>query len=281
MQKKIVIILFTLLSIPYFSNCAVTTNVTERPNWQLGVQAFSFHKFTFAEAVEKVSQLDLNYIEAYFGQPLGDGFKGIFDMNMEADTRQKLLDFVKSKAVKIVACGVIICETEAEWRKLFDFASKMGIAVITCEPEAGHLDMVEKLADQYNIDVAIHNHPKPSLYWQPEMVLKALEGRGKHMGACADVGHWKRMGIDPLEGLKKYRGRLKSVHFKDIEKDDPNARDTIWGDGVCNVGEMLAELKVQHFSGVMSIEYEYNWENSLPDIQKCIGYYHQVVKKCL
>ena len=30
---------------------------------------------------------------------------------------------------------------------------------------------------------------------------------------------------------------------------------------------------------LLSIEYEYNWDNSVPDIKKCIEYYNQVTER--
>lgn len=201
---------------------------------------------------------------------------------MDKTTQKKVLAYAKSKGVKIVASGVIICNSEAEWKQLFEFASAMGIETITCEPEYKDLKYVDQLANQYKIDVAIHNHPKPSPYWKPELFLKAVKGLSNRIGACADVGHWERMGIDPVEALKMCEGRIKSLHFKDVkEKEDGEAEqhDVIWGTGVCNDDAMLKELKRQNFKGLFSIEYEYNWDNSVPDIQKCIAYFNQEVNQ--
>ena len=36
--------------------------------WRLAVQAWTFNRFTFSEAVEKVASLGLHWIEAYPGQ---------------------------------------------------------------------------------------------------------------------------------------------------------------------------------------------------------------------
>ena len=55
--------------------------------------------------------------------------------------------------------------------------------------------------------------------------------------------------------------------------------DVMWGDGVLNVNEMLRELRRQGFDGTISIEYEYNWDNSVPDIKKCIEYYNQATDR--
>lgn len=279
-MKKIA--LFTFISFVLCSfvqkNYAQQSKV-EQAGWLLGAQSYTFHKFTFVETVDKMQQLGLKYVEVYFGQKLGEGFEGNMDFNMNTETQTKILDLVKSKGITIMACGVVVCNSEAEWRRLFDFAKAMGIKVITSEPAATDLDLVEKLADQYNIDVAFHNHPKPSPYWNPDLLLAAIKGRSEHLGSCADVGHWKRMGIDPVVALKKLEGRIRILHFKDIGEGGANAHDVIWGHGVCNVEGMLTELKRQQFKGMFSIEYEYNEENLVPDITLCITNFQKITNK--
>ena len=266
------------LSILLIVFCAFQVSAQEKANydWKLGVQSYTFHRFTFVETLNKMQQLGLQYAEVYYGQRLGEGFGDqTMDFRMNKETQKRLLALAKSKNVKIYASGVVVCETEEEWRQLFDFAKSMGIKLITAEPKAQHLDLVERLADKYKIDVAFHNHPKPSEYWSPDLVMKALEGRSKRLGVCADVGHWKREGIDPVEALQKVSGRLKSLHFKDIKapvQGEPEQHDVIWGQGVCNVAQMLNVLKQNKFKGLMAIEYEYNWDNSVPDIRECINF---------
>lgn len=258
------------------------TSKAGKSGFKLGVQAYTFHRFTLKQAIDKANELGLKYMEVYYGQPLGEGLEGTMDFNMAPETRKKVLAYAKSKGVKIAASGVVICKDEAEWDALFAFAKDMGIGTITCEPEYKHLKYVDQLANKYKIDVAIHNHPKPSNYWEPDLFLDAVKDLSPRIGACADVGHWKRMGIDPVEALKKYGGRLKMLHFKDVkakEEGEAEQHDVIWGQGVCNVPGILRELKRQNFNGQLSIEYEFNWDNSVPDIKKCIEFYNQETKK--
>ena len=269
-----------VLAILISSTGCATNNKAKKAGWKLGVQSYTFHKFNFQQAIDKIHELGLNYVEVYYGQPLGDGIGGTMDFRMDKATQKKVLAYAKSKNVKIIASGVVNCKDNAEWKQLFEFAKAMGIRIITCEPEYEHLKYIDQLANEYNIDVAIHNHPKPSLYWHPDLFLNAVEGLSDRIGACPDVGHWKRMGVDPIEGLKKYEGRVKSLHLKDIkekEAGEAEQHDVIWGTGVCNIDEILEELKRQKFEGLISIEYEYNWENSVPDIRKCITYFNELV----
>jgi sugar phosphate isomerase/epimerase len=256
----------------------------EKAGWKLGVQSYSFHKFTFQEAVDKAQQLGLKYIEVYYGQPLGEGMEGTMDFRMNKNTRKQVLKYARSKKVKIVASGVVICKDEQEWEQLFEFADAMGIEIITCEPEYPHLKYVDKLANKYKIDVAIHNHPKPSNYWNPDMFLEAVDGLSGRIGACADVGHWKRMNLDPVECLKKLEGRVKALHFKDIKEKvegEAEQHDVIWGTGILDMKGMLTELEQQNFKGLFSIEYEHNWDNSVPDIEKSISYFKNLSDEIL
>jgi len=261
--------LFTLCMISL--SCQKTTSPIQ---WKVGAQSYTFHKFTFVEALDKIKSLDLNYVEIYYGQLLGEGFgEQRMDFRMDKATRTKVLEAAKARNITILASGVVVPETEEEWDQLFEFAKDMGISIITCEPKPEHFDFVEKLVDKYNIDIAIHNHPQPSIYWRPDMVMKALEGRSKRMGVCADVGHWKREGLDPVKALEQVGSRLKSLHFKDIkapEAGETEQHDVIWGTGICDVPAMLKVLKKINFTGLMAIEYEHNWDNSVPDIKKSL-----------
>ncbi len=53
----------------------------------------------------------------------------------------------------------------------------------------------------------------------------------------------------------------------------PDAHDVPWGTGVCGVKAMLREIRRQKLKAVFSIEYEYHWENSLPELAKCVAYF--------
>ncbi len=83
-----------------------------------------------------------------------------------------------------------------------------------------------------------------------------------------------RSGINPLDALRKLQGKIICVHFKDLnEFGVKNAHDVPWGTGKANAQTLLAELSRQNFAGTFSIEYEYNWEDSMPEISKCVEFF--------
>ena len=249
----------------------------EKNGWRLAIQSYTFHKFTLVEAFDKTQELGVKYIEVFPGHKLGGKWGDkVFDFNLDATTRKEIKELAASKGIKIVSTGVYVAERSSDWNKMFAFASAMDMEYISCEPALKDWDLVEKLAKQYNIKISVHNHPKPSDYWNPDNLLQAISKRSTLLGSCADVGHWNREGLDQIACLKKLQGRLISLHFKDIQ-----AKESPEGTGVLNVKGMLEELKRQNFKGVFAIEYEYNWDNSVPDIKKCIQYFNKVSEEIL
>jgi sugar phosphate isomerase/epimerase len=264
--------------------CLPKTGIAEiRTGWRLGTQAYTFKLFTFYEAVEKARSVGLKYIEAYPDQLLSSETGSTqFSHELSAELRAQVRQTLDEARIKLVNYGVVnLPNDEAECRKVFDFAREMGIETIVSEPPEEALDLIDRLCQEYEIGLAIHNHPTGrSYYADPDTVMRVCQGRSKWIGACADTGHWTRSGIDPLEAVKKLgrAGRIRSVHFKDLNMsgvDGGNAHDVIWGTGVSKAREVLAELAAQDFEGVFSIEYEYHWDNSLPEVKKCIEFFRK------
>jgi sugar phosphate isomerase/epimerase len=249
----------------------------EKLGWRLGPQAYSFNRFTFSEAVDKAACLGLHVIEAYPGQKFSKKQEGAINEESSPELRKAIKQKLTDSDIKLVNYGVCGLPVDVDKsRKIFEFAKDMGIETIVSEPAEDAFDTVEKLCDEYEINVAIHNHPKPSHYWNPDTVLKVCKGRSKRIGACCDTGHWPRSGLKPLACLKKLEGRIISFHFKDLNKLGGDAHDVPWGTGVCDVKGMLAEIHRQGVKAVFSIEYEYHWENSLPEIAQCVKYFDKV-----
>lgn len=286
-QFSLVFFIFAL-GITFVSCGNSTADVPYNPEtdvykgWRLGMQAYSFNRFTFVEAVEKTESLGLGWMEIYRNQTFSDEYPDVkTNMDMSAEMRQLMKQRLEEAGIRVVNFGVVpLPNDEAECRKVFDFAKEMGIETIASEPPEEALDMIERLAEEYQINVAIHNHPKPSHYWNPETVLRVTEGRSSRIGACADTGHWMRSGIDPVEALKMLEGRIISLHLKDLNQFGVReAHDVPWGTGVANMQAILEELDRQGYRGTFSIEYEHNWENSVPEIQKSVAYFNSVAKE--
>jgi sugar phosphate isomerase/epimerase len=260
----------------------------DKLGWQMAIHAYTFRKFSTFQCIDKTAELGLKYM-SLSGSVTLEGTNSTTTVQLSDKDAAAIRTAAAAKGIKLVNIGVVqLPPDEAKSRKVFEFAKSMGIDTLVAEPEPAALDTVEKLCREYNIKVAIHNHPKPSHYWNPDTVLEAVRGRTPLMGACADTGHWLRSGLDPVECLKKLEGRVICLHFKDLVPDEPSPQqaagnkkneskamhDVPWGTGVGNVKGQMAELKRQHFQGVFGVEYEYHWDNSLPEIAECVKFFN-------
>lgn len=273
------VVAFGIMLMSCATRKTVETKLEERLGWQLGAQAYTFRLFTFAQALDKIDSCELRYVEAFPGQTIGSGSTEKMGYQLSTEGRNLVRKLLKEKGVKLHAFGVVGAKDAEEWEKVFAFAKDMGVKVLNVEPSDEHLDIVSSLCDKYQIKAALHNHPEPSKYWNPDVVLKSLAGRSKFMGAAADVGHWMRSGLDPVACLKKLDGHIIHLHFKDLnEFGNKKAHDVHWGTGKLPIEDVLAELKRQKYNGMFSAEYEYNWENSKEDVRQSVINFRKLLK---
>ena len=243
----------------------------------VGCQAYTFNKFSAFEAVEKTAQAGGKIIEFYPGQKLSLEHP---DLTLHHTASPETIAAIKAHlakhGVRAVNYGVVGAKDDAEWRQIFEFAKKLDLYAITIE-DVPHLDAIEKLVKEFDIRVAYHEHarqPNNPNYklWDPNYVLSIVKDRDPRIGACADTGHWATSGLKPLECIKILKGRVISAHLKDRAEIGRQMPDSILGTGVSDISGILKELKRQKFQGNISIEYEANWDNSVPDVAQCVGF---------
>ena len=226
----------------------------DRLGWKLASQAYTFRELSLFETIDVLSALGIRYIEMYPGQRFSPENPMRFDHNAPAERLAELQRKLRGARVTPVNYGVVGLGTnEAENRKVYDFAKAMKLQTIVSEPPEEAVPLLDRLSREYRINMAIHNHPRPSRYWHPDTVLKVTEGRSKRIGACADTGHWYRSDLNPVECLQKLRGRIISLHFKDLNEQK---EDVPWGTGRGDMRGQMEELRRQRFRGVFSVEYE-------------------------
>ena len=267
----------TLMSTPQISVAGSLPDNVKISGFAVGCQAYTFNRFSVFEAIEKTAQAGGKIIEFYPGQKLSSDQPDVkWDHNASGEVIEKVTAHLAKHGVRAVNYGVVGGKDEAEWRKIFEFARKLDLYAVTTE-DVPHLDLIEKLVKEFDIRLAIHEHARraddPSYkVWDPNYVLSIVKDRDPRIGACADTGHWATSGLKPLDALRILRGRIISAHLKDRPVIGQQKPDVIYGTGVSDVGAMLDELKQQGFAGNISIEYEANWDNSVPDVAQCVGF---------
>ena len=152
----------------------------ERAGMKLTSSAYSFHKFTFTEAVEKTKELQLQYLEGFSWHKLAPDSDVQLNVKAPADAVAKTKDLLKKNDVQLISYYVNdFGASEADARKVFEFAQKLGVKILVSEPKPEAIGMLDKLCQEFEMDLAIHNHPKNPKdasyeYWDPEKVMKML-----------------------------------------------------------------------------------------------------------
>ncbi|GAA5219410.1 hypothetical protein GCM10025777_00400 [Membranihabitans marinus] len=238
----------------------------------IGVALYSFKNFPFFTTLEKSKAVGAEYVEGFFFHKLGEDFENKTMLQLSDAELAKLKTAIERAGLvmpSVYAGG----KTEQEWRRFFEIGERLDLDFLTCEPEPEYWDLLNQLGEEKDIRIAIHEHAKgKSRFWHPDSVLLAIEGRPQ-FGACADLGHWVRSGLDPVQCLKKLEGHIIGVHAKDIDVFNKlDALDVKIGDGVIDYPAVMEELARQGFGGPIYIECEHDWEDNHGDVAFGIEY---------
>ena len=253
----------------------------DKLGWRVGFSAYSFRTTTLFDALDKIAATGLHHAELFAWQrfsPANPEAKPTAGLSktLQKDLKKKAAD----SGVKLIGLYSGLDSTDAA-KALFAFAAEMEFEFIVSEPTEALLDTIEGLTEEYGVDLALHNHPQPSHYWNPQTGLAALDGRSKRMGFCCDTGHWCRCGLDPVETLKKVASRAKAFHLKDLDAFGVReAKDVIWGQGKGRVAEILTEVKTLGIEKpYFGIEWERNPDESLETHASSAEFFEKVAGK--
>ncbi len=265
---------------------AATATTAREPVWTLTGHAYRvLSPNTFFEAIDHASRADVKAVEGRPYQISAETGDAELGPSAPVEALEKTRRKLKDAGLKLVSYYAgNFGKDEAEMRRLFEFGKSMGIEVFVGEPTPQKLPALDKLANEFGISVAIHNHPKRPkqsayAYWDPAVIMKMVEKYSKRIGCCADTGHWVRSGLDPVACLKRYEGRLLYLHLNDVSEKGPQGHDVIMGTGVADGRGMLAELHRQKFSGQISFEYQNNVKDRPADVRKNAEYVRKIARE--
>ena len=190
-------------------------------------------------------------------------------------------------------------ETEKEFIKQTDFLKAMGAKIIGASEQShsvqgmqdtpifGHkyvmndeewntfctgMNKLGKIAkEEYGISLTFHHH-MGTVVQNPDEVERMMENTDpEYVSLLFDTGHFTYCGADPLEMVKKYVGRIKHVHLKDIRPEvvekvkNENlsflegvrlGTFTVPGDGCIDFDPIFKVLEDAGYEGYMLVEAE-------------------------
>ena len=263
------------------SNAAATSTADSSKDWKFGVALWTFHDVNFPASLNRVDSVGLKYIEPNTFHSAGPELKDSMILQLSPSGIEKLKALIAQKGLTVESIYIVGDTTIQSWVKQFDIAKQFGVKFVTTEPPLNMWDQIDSLAGAYGMKVAIHEHWKGfSHYWDTDTTLMALKDH-PNFYVCADLGHWPKSGVDPLEAVKKLSGHIIGVHFKDIAAyNDPSLKDVVTGTGVIKFPEIFAELKKQNFNGNIYIERDsIEPGGNVASVMQEIKYYNEQVGK--
>ncbi|MDH7803604.1 MULTISPECIES: TIM barrel protein [unclassified Rhizobium] len=85
----------------------------------------------------------------------------------------------------------------------------------------GMIDNIYAIAalarDKYGVHATIHPHAGGYIEFADELQRVVDDIPADLAGLCLDTGHMAYSGMDPVDTLRKYWGRVDYIHFKDID----------------------------------------------------------------
>ena len=240
--------------------------------FRMSIQSYSLRHFPLEEALKITQSLGLKYWEAYPGH---------FDVTDSATEQNRIKGLLKAHDITLKTFGVVYYgNNEKDWRKAFEFAKAMGIETLSSSPAPESFALLNKLVDEYKINIAIHNHGPGDRYAKIATEAEALKGQNVRIGSCIDTGHFLRSSEDPVLAAQTFGKRVYGVHLKDVKTEaNGDKHFTEVGKGDLNAPLLLQTLRKNGFKGLLSIEYEEHEDNPTPFIEECLAATRAAVKK--
>ncbi len=245
--------------------------------WQLACQTQTFHDMTFFDMIDLLHAQAFHHVELAPGQLLSPERKDVkVGADMAADDLAAISGKLKSVKMGIVGYGVVrLNDTEADARKVFEVAKKLKAKNIVVDPSSDSMALLDKLATEYNIKVAIVNGKKGSAYADPDALLNLLAPRSDHVGTCVVLGDYAASGFNALDAVKKLGKRVIELRLTDV---DEHGNQVPLGTGVVHADRVLEYLKQQNFKGIFVVEYDSdNGPETANNFFLSVNYFSEIV----
>jgi sugar phosphate isomerase/epimerase len=181
--------------------------------------------------------------------------------------------------VQIVCIGVEHMHgDDAKDRPKFEFCKAAGVKhmSISFAPEAmddnfAALKRVEKLAEQYDLKLSIHNHGGYDWLGNERILKYVFSKIGPRIGLHMDTAWTLDAKQDPHKWVETFADRLYGVHVKDFVFDRArNPTDVVIGTGNLDLPRFMKLLQQINFTGPLVIEYEGDEKNPVPALKDCV-----------
>jgi len=217
---------------------------------QIGLQTWTCRNLSFEEMTAFAVDHGIDRIQLY---------RAHVNPRDPLEVNEKKLATLKAHGITPYSIYDAAGRSEKEDRKLFELAKLFNMEFVVVEPRnMNSWPGLIKLAREYNIALALHNHGKGTPYEDPIVVKSLLDTYDSILGVCLDVGWVTSAGFDAKEVFLMYGNRVLDIHFKDKKLKETNAgiqvEDTLPGEGDVNFPGLFEVIQLTNWSGTLAIE---------------------------
>jgi type 1 glutamine amidotransferase len=203
--------------------------------WKIGLAASSFPDSSLFTIIGRADALSLSYLDASSLQKVNLTIPKYVDYNLQPGEISAIHEELFAFNMPMVAYDVpAFGSDEASIRKVFDFAKGMRVVTIVTAKIPPDLPLLDTIASEYGINVAIQGHLNA--------VLEDIQNRSDRLGICGDTGMWLQEGIKPLSALSRAKDRLLVVRLGDRNALGPASHAVELGTGVGQISEFLSNM---------------------------------------
>ena len=174
--------------------------------WRVALGVAAVKPLTLSEALAMADVLGVPNVDASSTDLVSPEVPKLLDSRLQKGERNaityRLRELNEQVAVYRVAS---LGSDEASRRKTFELAKALNAPTIVVGAAAPSLPELEKLAEEFGINVALESRK------DPKAVMASLDGRGKRLGVAADLDAWIQAGLKPVDGLAIVKSRLMAV----------------------------------------------------------------------
>ena len=261
-----------LIGVPSAQAVDTTSSVKQAgraPALKLGVASYSLAKLPVEGVIEVLKQLEINAVSLYKTHaPWADG---------TPEECRAVVQKFSDAGITVTSTGMIeLPNDEAAVRKALDNVRGAGLATFCgWVKNTDSLPLVDKLAREYDLKAAIHNHGPTEKLATGMDVWKAVQPYDQRVGLCLDVGHGFRAGELAAETIRQCSSRLYEVHLRDTAATGGGMKDpdpVVIGHGLVDFRSIFAALLEVKYACQAEFEYEKKEENRVPGLAESAGY---------
>jgi len=206
-----------------------------------------------------------------------------FELNTDPSYIDEIKSAVKEHGLNIFAIHTVARDQTDDDKlkfmtKMFEFANKLGVPVVTIRSEGksgdkeatkNEFNLLRKLserAESQGVALAIKPHEGGSIYNTATLIQMLDTVKSPALGVNLDIMHLFIAGEDPSEAVYKLGSKIVHSHFRDCPHRDlskfTTAEQILPGRGVMDFPKILRSLKAVGYD--KAVDVDVTWASTYP-----------------